>query len=83
MDLLFPQKDLVTWVCYAKVSSIFIPHLNLHVEWIRSLCSSFEEGGILYLKLDAIIMATHPSLVQEISLVRAVPKPAFKTALSD
>lgn len=28
-------------------------------------------------------MATHPSLVQEISLVRAVPKPAFKTVLSD
>lgn len=28
-------------------------------------------------------MATHLSSVQEVSLVRNVPKPAFKTALSD
>lgn len=28
-------------------------------------------------------MAIHPSSVQEVSLVRNVPKPAFKTALSD
>lgn len=53
------------------------------MEWIQSVFSSFEEGDILYLKLDTIIMATHPSLVPEISLVKAVPKPACKTALSD
>lgn len=28
-------------------------------------------------------MAPHPSLAQKVSLVRNVPKPAFKTALSD
>lgn len=71
-------KDLQFSSC-----SLICTQSGFYLLSFESLCCSFEEVGILYLKLDAIIMAIHHSLVQERALVRAVPKPAFKTALSD